>query len=51
MDITLVALLVGVAFLFMGFGTHYKDRFMLVISLVVFLILSFIFITEGGGII
>ena len=51
MDITLVALLVSIAFIFMGFGTHYRDRFMLMISLIVFLVLSFIFITEGGGII
>jgi hypothetical protein len=50
MDITLVALLLGMAFIFMGFGTHYRDRFMLSICLVIFLILSFVFLTEGGGI-
>lgn len=51
MEITLVALLCVIAFIFMGFGSHYKDRFMLIVSLVVFLILAFVFITEGGGII
>jgi len=51
MDITLIALLSVMAFIFMGFGSHYKDRFMLIVSLVVFLILAFIFGAEGGGII
>lgn len=49
MDLGITALLFAVSFGFLGIGSHLKDRFFLSVSLVLFIILGFIFLFEGLG--